>query len=439
MPAPIPETIKSRVIEQWILGQSRDSIARANSIGMGTVTNIIREFEDRLGRDIMRGTREIGVLLKREGLTPVQCAIGFRIMKMFADQGEDSEAAEHFVLDIYKECNRLGIKPSNIVTHIGDLTKFSQNIRLPEINEYVNNKVIQKNALDEEIGRLNHDVSALKMQKLELESKRDLILEQSKRAEDAMKSYSSFKQEFESYGISMTHDIPKFASTIRSIAEYGYDPKRVIEEFRDFQYHQEKLRASKIAVDETQKELARLDNQKSLLLRDISFYSNKFDLYDELANMGFDIEKLKRLHDTIRNIAESNQISEWPAIDKFFKDIETQYDAKLGFESEKDRLTAQIQTLKEEHEKKSESLREQPFTGPIIVELMRRGFTEDEILTFGKSLLKISEGLSSVKNFALGMIDFIKEAKVVRRTRTTSDDKTIEILDKAREELIKLD
>lgn len=38
-------------------------------------------------------------------------------MKMFADQGVDGRAAEHFVSGMYRECNRLGITPSNIVTY----------------------------------------------------------------------------------------------------------------------------------------------------------------------------------------------------------------------------------------------------------------------------------------------------------------------------------
>ena len=86
MPAPIPEAIKSKVIEQWLLGQSRDSIAKANNISTGAVSNIAKEYEERLGRDVLYGLREIGILLKREGITPAQCAIGFRIMKMFTDK-----------------------------------------------------------------------------------------------------------------------------------------------------------------------------------------------------------------------------------------------------------------------------------------------------------------------------------------------------------------
>jgi hypothetical protein len=41
MPAAIPESIKSRVITQWLHGPSRDAIARNNKISTGAVSNII--------------------------------------------------------------------------------------------------------------------------------------------------------------------------------------------------------------------------------------------------------------------------------------------------------------------------------------------------------------------------------------------------------------
>jgi hypothetical protein len=85
-----------------------------------------------------------------------------------------------------------------------------------------------------------------------------------------MKSYFGLKQELENHGISMTDDIPNFVSTVRCMAEYGYDPVRVIKEFNDIQYHQDKLRALKIAADEKQKEVARLEGQKSSLVQVIS-------------------------------------------------------------------------------------------------------------------------------------------------------------------------
>jgi hypothetical protein len=124
MPAPISEPIKSRVVEMWLFGHNRDYVASVNRISTGAVSNIVKEWEAKIGKDVLRGLRELGVLLKREGLSPAQCAIGFRIMKIFADKGEDAETAEHFVLGIYTECNKLGFTPSNIVDHIEDLAKI---------------------------------------------------------------------------------------------------------------------------------------------------------------------------------------------------------------------------------------------------------------------------------------------------------------------------
>ena len=240
-------------------------------------------------------------------------------------------------------------------------TKFSkeENIRLPEIKGYVDKKIVQKKEFEDRIEQINIEVAALKENKSELEESRDMILEQNRRAEGEIKSYLSFKQELEKHGISMTYDIPKFARTVKTIAEYGYDPKRVLEEFLDIQYYQEKLR-------EDQKHHKRLDSQNSSLLKRISLHSNKADLFNELDIVGFGIKELKRLLDTVMNIARSNQISHWHAIDKFFNDIETQYDAKLGFESEKDKLVTEIKMLEEERKKGLENLRNQPFIGPIV-------------------------------------------------------------------------
>jgi len=265
-----------------------------------------------------------------------------------------------------------------------------------------------------------------------------LILEQSRRVEEGMKSYFGFKQGMENHGISMTDDIPRFASTVRCMADYGYDPQRVIIEFNDTQYHQGRLRALQITADDKQKDVSRLESQNSSLVRAISFHSGILDVYNELNYAGFGIEKLKRLHETIRKIGKANQISTWAAVDKFFEDIETQYDAKLGFEAEKDRLNTEIRVLKEKRKKELENLREQPFIGAIIIRLIQLGLTEDDILQSSKMLLNLFKGHYSVKSIALGMIMNIR-AMAISRARTSSGDRTIEILDKAREELSKLD
>ena len=101
-------------------------------------------------------------------------------------------------------------------------------------------------------------------------------------------------------------------------------------------------------------------------------------------------------------------------------------------------LRQRFRVLEEKRKKELERLRELPFVGPIFLRLIQLGLTEDEILESSKMLLNLFKGPYSVKNLALGMIETVR-AMVISRTRTSSGDRTIEILDKTREELSKLD
>lgn len=47
--------------------------------------------------------------LKIVGLSPAQCAIGFRTMELLSEQGIDAEAAAHFIGDTYERYKNFGV------------------------------------------------------------------------------------------------------------------------------------------------------------------------------------------------------------------------------------------------------------------------------------------------------------------------------------------
>jgi DNA repair exonuclease SbcCD ATPase subunit len=330
MPAAIPETIKSRVIIQWLQGLSRDAIACDNKISTGAVSNIVNDWTNTLGKYEADALRELAKSLKIAGLYPAQCAIGFRTMKILSEHGINGEAAEHFISEIYKKCENLGATSSKIVTYIEDLTKFSDQIRLPEIEDYISQQAVKKRELENKLQELKDQIYTLEEQKSELEKSRDLALEQKRKATEEMKSYFDAKQELDKHKISITEDVPKFAKSVRGIAEYGYEPKKVIAEFEDIRYLARKREALEIGTDEMQKNLAKLKQQDYSLRNAINLHSENLSVYNELANIGFGSSELIRLLRTILVIMNSNGIDHWLAVYKFFNDIETQYDAKLG-------------------------------------------------------------------------------------------------------------
>ncbi len=61
----VPKSIRERVIKQWLLGMSRDQIAKDNDIGTGTVSAIIKDTEQKDVPDIDL-LREVALVLKNE-------------------------------------------------------------------------------------------------------------------------------------------------------------------------------------------------------------------------------------------------------------------------------------------------------------------------------------------------------------------------------------
>jgi hypothetical protein len=124
----------------------------------------------------------------------------------------------------------------------------------------------------------------------------------------------------------------------------------VIAEFEDIRYLAAKREVLEIGTDEMQKKLTKLKQQDYSLRHTINVHSENLPVYNDLANIGFGSKELRRLLQTILGITSSNGIDHWLAANKFFNDVETQYDVKLGFESDKERLNLQIQILKVKRE-----------------------------------------------------------------------------------------
>ena len=65
--------------------------------------------------------RELAKALNTAGLTPAQCAIGFRTIKLVGGQNIDAETATQLIGDLYNKCKDSGVLPSEFATSIKDL------------------------------------------------------------------------------------------------------------------------------------------------------------------------------------------------------------------------------------------------------------------------------------------------------------------------------
>jgi hypothetical protein len=111
--------------------------------------------------------------------------------------------------------------------------------------------------------------------------------------------------------------------------------------------------------------------------------------------LGFGLEELKLLWNTINEIAVANNTPFYEAQQKFFKDIEEQYNKKLGFESKVRNLKVEVDTLTREKKKAREELLAQPLIGPILIGLFQIGVNEQDIINLAHIFQRQNESGSS--------------------------------------------
>ena len=128
MRIPIPDHIRSAIINAWMSGKSRDKIAPEVNISTGSVSNIIEQWEHKIGVFDAKNLRELGLALKKAGITPVQCANGLRIYNILNQLGIDDDHLFDFLKKLYNECKEQRLPPADIARLVKVINDY------PEIN-----------------------------------------------------------------------------------------------------------------------------------------------------------------------------------------------------------------------------------------------------------------------------------------------------------------
>jgi hypothetical protein len=98
MPVKLPNNTKSLVIQQWLEGKSRDVIAAENGLSAGAVTNLVNEWRQALGLGAAVELRDLAITLNKIGITPAQCALGYRVAMIMSKIGVKEDNIEPFII-----------------------------------------------------------------------------------------------------------------------------------------------------------------------------------------------------------------------------------------------------------------------------------------------------------------------------------------------------
>ncbi|HZB17796.1 MAG TPA: hypothetical protein VE445_11570 [Nitrososphaeraceae archaeon] len=151
MPAKIPTSIKQQVINQWLLGMSRDQIAKYNDIGAGTVSSIIKDIKQKDIPDVDL-LREVAILLKKEELDLDVFACSIRIKKKMDEMGINEDHTESLIEKINIHCFKRGLTAEEFFNNVDKVCALSENLGMPvdQLPNYIIRQQLELQKVEEE-------------------------------------------------------------------------------------------------------------------------------------------------------------------------------------------------------------------------------------------------------------------------------------------------
>jgi hypothetical protein len=182
------------------------------------VSNIIADCKKRLDGYDPEALKDLSKTLSEENITPSQCAIGFRIVKMIIEMGGDEEEIEALLSSFQKEYIEKKVPPSKVVPSLQASIEFSakERIALPEVPDEVTK-------YRTELENPRADIEAA-------ETRKKKTLQDAKLTEETVRDFVSLNSRLNAVGLT-TKAPDAIGKTAINITALGGDSKKIFAQF----------------------------------------------------------------------------------------------------------------------------------------------------------------------------------------------------------------
>jgi transposase len=343
MPPLTDEKTRGNVVREWILGFSRDTIAKHYGIGAGTVSSIIANYKTGLEELDFDSIRQLAVEAKQHGLKLSELASHARLYNFFVKSGASENAIESFITKVSSS----DVSPEQVIELVYQLHEISEkeSIPLDQVSEYIKQKIQEKQKIDE----------YTKEAEATLRNKNVSI--------EAINEYIQLKKELKKYRLS-TKDIHRLLDVLVAAKEYRYSPGKIVAKLRN---------------------IKRLENKENKLKTSCEAFSKKEANYkeiipytEEIVALHIGIPKLIGLEVAIKEAAKMYNLPFFHSTVRLIEDIKA-YNKLGGLKKELDRLSLQKSLLDQACSRQGQSL-------IALAKLKSNGITEDKILELNSYL-----------------------------------------------------
>jgi FMN phosphatase YigB (HAD superfamily) len=387
MRIPTPEHIKSSVIDAWLIGKTRDKIASEFNISTGSVSNVIAEWQTMIGVFDANNLRELGLALKKAGITPVQCANGLRINNLLNQLYIDEDHLVDFLNKLYNESKQQRLLPADIARLAKVINDYPEiNSSLNDIPKYIKKRRQEKIKLDTTIYSKNQEIEKLDqekdMKRKEIQDLQDDFDSLRKEMQNEKKDFLLFKnikEELKKHGI-FIHMLEPLIDVIKIFSEMHFKPLVILSEFSD-------IKAYRDLVENKDREVKELESH----IQDLKAISDNYEMkivsnepmvqsLKKLENLGFDAFDIKNLERTFSDISKKYNLNKTEIKIKFYRYIDRLY-TLLTLEQDILEKTDKLSIMNNEISSGRKIIeKSQPIVFSILQNLLNGGLNEHDIL-----------------------------------------------------------
>jgi CENP-B N-terminal DNA-binding domain len=450
MPRIITSHEKLSVIDTWLDGESRIDIARKHNIGSGTVYNIVEEWSNGLGDDaqLAERLRELGIKLKKNGLTVSDCARGLRMLMMLKkydikdddddDDDESEEKVTYFLKEIYAKCQEVGFTPQQVFDYISDILKFSSEIPISQIPHYMKKRIEEKEDLESSIQQLSQKTKELADLQKDKQEELARLSKMEERMTQTYKMFTSAQFLLERYGIKMD-DMDMFVKSVVGMSKENYDYVQILAKIAEHEKLEKDLDYYKEEITHMKNESAKLNQEIHDQKNNLNYYNIKLDLLNELEIRGFRIEEFRTLNNILNEIGLEHNLNFDEIRKKFFDDAKN-YEEVIGSRIERERLKKELKILEIQTFKERKKYNMYPEVLESLVRVTGSGISEEDIVKIAKILSmndyfvdkdsleykeELIDDLQKYRDLKLAIKNLEHMERDLKSTKKTQNDKPI--------------
>ena len=392
-----------------MLGYPRNAIAIECGVSNGAVTSIVDEWRRSTGPQLAILIREIGVTLRKLGMSPAQCVIGLRIVKLAERIGLDENSLESYISETYTKCQDLGVSPIHITKYADELVSLleedgihgqqqkqqPQEVTMWKIDALFKRRKQTKLKLDEELGRLESKLRELQHETAESQTALQGLLEATRNIESVLNWNSNMRAQLEENGLKL-NDLSTVVVAARFFNEAQVSIREVVKQFLNYEEMEKAILAQEQHMASLKQQCHDL-GEKIKLQEDLLEEKKLKNMeLEELKKMGFGLWDLRTLRNLVTELAIENgkAVEGGETVKTFVSDIENHYPDYL-------RLRSKVNQLKADEA----ALRDLPMVteglGAAVSAYLRRKPTASdikEVTMLLEGYPKASAGSSSVEN-----------------------------------------